>query len=157
MWDIGGSNIMDTKKRLELLRLDNKFKNIKGIKSYRIATLDELTEIEKSTLNDMSNSSSNADDKVLLTIDYPKRILWTIEKLRNILAYDSEVIFVVDYSLVFLFLSDIEDFLHNYFDIRECFSIYCLNREIEKCVIVMQTEYYLEYSEKFICNNVSSE
>ena len=136
---------MDLKDRLALVRLNNKFKSYHGIRFFRIASIDELTENEKNVLDSINKVSSKATDKISLNSDYSRYISWAKEKIMPFVGYDSEMIIIDSHKLVFLLFEDIEMFLEHYIEKEESFSIYMLNRKLKKCIIILTGENFLEY------------
>ncbi len=136
---------MDLKDRLKIVRLSNKFKNFRGIKSFKITEKNELTEQEMQVFNNLYKVDCEATDKIPLNANYTEYISWSKEKIKPYINYNSEIIIIDSGKAVFLVFDDIELFLEDYFGEAESFSIDILNRDIKKWIIIYKTEYYLEY------------
>lgn len=136
---------MDLKDRLALVRLNNKYKSFEGIKSFRIASIDELTKNERNIIHSINKVSNKATDKISLNSDYSRYISWAKEKIMPFVSNDSEIIIIDGYNLAFLMIKDIQIFLECYFEKKESFSIYILNRELKKIIAIFKGEYFLEY------------
>lgn len=136
---------MDLKDRLKIVRLSNKFKNFRGIKSFKITEINELTEQEMQVFDNLYKVDCEATDKIPLNANYTEYISWSKEKIKPYINYNSEIIIIDSGKAVFLVFDDIELFLEDYFGGAECFSIDILNRDVKKWIIIYKTEYYLEY------------
>lgn len=136
---------MILKDRLEIVRLNNKYKSFKGIKSFRIAFINELTKNEKNVLYSLNKVSNSPNDKISLKNDYKEYISWVKEKIIPYVNCNSEIILIDGYYIVYLCLDNCEIFLKNYFEKKESFSIYIFNRDLKKCIAIYEGEYFLEY------------
>lgn len=136
---------MDIKEKLELLRLNNKFKGFDGIKVCKINPMDELTEREKEVLDSIDTDCGESTDKLALNTNYSNYLLWSLERITPYVQCNSEIIIICNYKLVFVLVENIDAFLENYFKEEECFSIYILNRNLKKWIVISKGEYFLEY------------
>ena len=141
---------MNLKDRLELLRLNNKYKSYDGIKDFRIALMDELTNSEVSVIDSINKVGCKATDKTPLNCDYPRYVSWAKQKIKPFVSCDSEIIIIEHFHVVFSLINDIEIFLEQYFERDDGFSIYLLNRRLKKCIVVLQEEYDLV----FFCRDI---
>lgn len=140
---------MDLKEKLELLRLNNKFKDFDGIKVLKIYSMDELTKREKNVLDSIDTDCNVYTDKMLLSANYADYILWSKEKIEPYIQ-NSEVIIMDSYKLIFIMVENAEIFLESYFKKTESFCIYILNRKLMKWIVISKGEYFLEYFNKNI-------
>ncbi len=136
---------MDLKEKLEVLRLNNKFKCFEGIKTLKISSIDELTEREKEVLDSIDTDCDESTDKLTLNTNYSDYLLWSKERITPYVRCNSEIIIISNYKLVFVLVENIDVFLENYFKEEECFGIYILSRALRKWLVISKGEYFLEY------------
>lgn len=142
---------MELKERLEILGLNNKFKGFKGIKSFRIATVDdELTDDEKNISHGIHKEGCEPADKLPWNNgDHSGYLSWITDKIVPFISCESEII-VIDDRLVFCFFEDIELFLEQYFEVERSHAISLINRDLKKFIAIFPEEYFLEYFEQDI-------
>ena len=141
---------MDLKERLALVRLNNRFKNLQGIKSFRITGIDILTKDEKKVLDNINKVTSVAEDKIPLNNSYEEYISWSKGKIKPFIDNTSEIIIIDSGKVIYILLDNLELFIEDYLKEKESFSIYILNKKIKKWIVIFWSENFLEYFNKDI-------
>jgi len=140
---------MELKERLALYRAQKKYERYPGIKSFKIVLDNELTANESSIIESIKKIDSSCDDRIALECERFSMVDWAKEKLLPCLDYESEII-VNGIGGIALYFDDIEVFLKHYYEESCTLDIIIINRNLRRCVAILEGEFFLEYFNKAV-------
>ena len=140
---------MDLKNRLALYNARKKYENFHGIKSFRIVLNGELTKKETDVIESIKKIDSQCNDKIPLDSNRSNMIDWIKQKVLCYLNYNSEII-IDGIGGAAIYFEDIEAFLQHYFEEKQNFDIMILNKDLKKCIVIFEEEYFLEFFDRDI-------
>ncbi|KMY31495.1 hypothetical protein ACZ11_04480 [Lysinibacillus xylanilyticus] len=135
---------MDFKDKIALYKFKKKYENFPGIKSFRMASNEELTKDETYVIDAIRKIDSKCDDRIPIDSKRSNMIDWVKEKILPYLNYSSEFIIGGNGGLA-VFFENIEMFLQHYFKVSPSLDIMILNRDLKKWIVIFEEEYFLEF------------